>query len=318
MGGEIAQLTINDIDQLQRAEAQYFDQSALIRTANGRIPLEADVRRATKYIPKNPNELLQDPQMNKILDQGCQKRFIDYVAHVPGGRVLDICCGPGWLALELGRCGQTVAAYDISPQAITVAKRMLEENPYRDGFGQVNYHLQDVSEVDLGREVYDAVSGWSAFHHIPNIDEFMNRIWEALKPGGIVATMDDMPRGWLEIWLGRFFRLLLPSYNRTYREKFLVTFKWLTGQIKAPQEVFTPMEEAKHTSVFDIEKIWREKFELIESVQINAFVNEPAMVLSGSDRFRYTTARFLVSLDNLLCRLRICEGFIRIMISRKR
>jgi 2-polyprenyl-3-methyl-5-hydroxy-6-metoxy-1,4-benzoquinol methylase len=311
-------MTDDELYELKRAEAAFFDQLAITRTVNGQIPFEADIRRATRFIPTRPDQLLMDPQMIAILDGDSRIRFIDWVAHMPRGRVLDICCGPGWLALELGRRGQTVDAYDISPGAIALAKRMLAENPYRDGFGQVNYHLQDVTQIDLGRETYDAVSGWSAFHHITNLSEFMDRVWQALKPGGIVATMDDMPRGWLETWLGRFFRLLLPSYNRTYVQKFAVLLKWLMGITKAPPEVFSPMEATKHTSVYEIESIWREKFELVENIQFNAFASEPVMTLSGSDRFRYPVARALVGLDRLLCRTRVCKGFFRIIIARKK
>jgi len=95
----------------------------------------------------------------------------------------------GWLALELGRCGQTVDAYDLSPEAIAVARRMLDENPYKDGFGKVTYHLEDVTKLDLGTETLDAVSGWSAFHHLPDLMSFMDRVHQALKPGGIVVMI---------------------------------------------------------------------------------------------------------------------------------
>lgn len=78
------------------------------------------MRRATKFIPTcfDEDQLLRDPKMNVILDGNARMRFIDSVAHQPGGRVLDICCGPGWLALELGRRGQTVDAYDLSPKSL--------------------------------------------------------------------------------------------------------------------------------------------------------------------------------------------------------
>lgn len=309
----------DNLNDLKQAEAAYFDHIADIRTANGHIPVEADIRRATKFIPKRSEKLLLiDPKMTAILDGGARDKYIDWVAHKPGGRVLDIGCGSGWLALELGRRSQHVDAYDISPKAIALAKRMLVENPYRDGFGEVNYHLQDVSEVDLGEEKYDAVSGWSAFHHLPDLPAFMEKVFRALKPGGIVATMDDMAIGRLEKGCGYFFEFLFPIVPLSYPQKISIVFQLLTGKKQFRAEFLTPMEETKHSSVDDIKRIFYEQFDVVVNLQQNAFVGAPVMRLSGPDSFRYPTARALVALDRLLCYCGIVKGFERIMIARKR
>jgi 2-polyprenyl-3-methyl-5-hydroxy-6-metoxy-1,4-benzoquinol methylase len=303
----------------RQEEAHYFDQIADLRTVNGHIPLEADIRRATKFIPKRGDRLAPiDPKMVTILDGYARDSYISWVAHKPGGRVLDIGCGSGWLALELGRRGQHVDAYDISPKAIALAKRMLAENPYRDGFGEVNYYLQDVTEVDLGEEKYDGISGWSAFHHLPDLPGFMNKIFRALKPGGIVATMDDMPRGLLEKSFEYGINFLLPIYPLSYLQKFLIAFQLLVGKKKFPAEVLTPMEEAKHSSVDDIARILHEHYEIVMNVRQNAFAGLPATYLCGPDSFRYTAARALVGLDRLLCAFGILKGFDRKIVARKR
>ncbi|MEK6756915.1 MAG: hypothetical protein AABZ02_12250, partial [Bacteroidota bacterium] len=113
----------DNLEGLKQAEAVFFDEIADLRTQDGHIPLEADIRRATKFIPKRSEKLpVIDPEMSAILDGGAREKYLDMVAHKPGGRVLDICCGSGWLALELGRRGQIVDAYDLSPKAIALAK----------------------------------------------------------------------------------------------------------------------------------------------------------------------------------------------------
>lgn len=310
-----------DFEKLKQAEANYFDHVASMRTVNGHIPMEADIRRATKFIPKRTDkERLPpiDPYMVAILDGHARDKYIDWVAHKPGGRVLDICCGSGWLALELGRRGQHVDAYDISPKAIALAKRMLDENPYRDGFGEVNYYLQDVTEIDLGEEKYDAVSGWSAFHHLPDFPAFMRKVQRALKPGGIVATMDDMPRGSLEKRLEYFLLFILPIYPKSYLEKISLAFQLLTGKKQFPAEFLTPMEEAKHSSVEDIERIFYEQFEVVMNIRQNAFVGLPATYLLGPDSFRYSAARLLVAMDRLFCSLGLTKGFDRKIVARKK
>jgi len=308
-----------DLNKLKEAEAAYFDSVADIRTAQGHIPIEADLRRATKFIPQHTDNVpLIDPKMTAILAGCAIDKYISLVAHKPGGRVLDIGCGSGWMSLEFGRRGQHVDAYDISPKAIALAARMLAENPYHNGFGEVNYHLQDISEVDLGEEKYDAISGWSAFHHIPDLPAFMERVLCALKPSGIVATMDDMPRGRLEKGLDYLFKFMLPVYNYSYGKKLSIAFQLLTSQRKLPAEVFTPMEEAKHASVDDIERIWHAQLEVLVTIQQNAFAGSPVMSLAGPDSFRYAAARALVGMDRLLCSIGVVKGFERIMIARKR
>ena len=309
----------DNIEEIKQAEAAYFDRIADIRTAQGHIPFEADMRRATKFIPKRTDRLpLIDPKMTAILAGRAIEQYIGSVSHKPGGRVLDIGCGSGWLALELGRHGQHVEAYDISPKAIALAKRMLAENPYRNGFGEVNYHLQDVSEVDLGVEKFDAVSGWAAFHHLPDASAFMQRVLRALKPGGIVATMDDMPRGRLERVCQYLFLFILPIYPYSYMQKLSIALQLFLRKRQLQTEVFTPMEGAKHASVDDISKILHEQFDVIMDLRQNAFVGTPVMSISGWDSFRYTAARVLVGLDRLLCYFGIVKGFERIIIARKR
>jgi 2-polyprenyl-3-methyl-5-hydroxy-6-metoxy-1,4-benzoquinol methylase len=308
-----------NIDDLNREEAAFWNRRAQERTQAGHIPYEADIRRAVRVIPERAGGEVVDPRMTEILEGNYRDLLIEQVTHKPKGRVLEVCCGMGWLSLELGRHGQTVDAYDLSPEAISIGKRMLAENPYKDGFGTVRYHVQDVTQIDLGEEQFDAICGWSAFHHIPDLPKFMDRVRRALKPGGIVATIDDCPRGRLEGALDRAFRLLLPSYHRTYSQKFLASLKRLMRVSQAPPEVGSPMDldEGKHETVHDMIDLWSKQFEIVENIQFNAFVSSPIMSLSGPDWFRYPMAHMLVRLDKILCQAGVCNGYLRLLIGRK-
>jgi ubiquinone/menaquinone biosynthesis C-methylase UbiE len=194
---------------------------------------------------------------------------------------------------------------------------MLEENPYKEGFGSITYHLQDVSVIDLGVEKYDAVSGWSAFHHMPDVPEFLDNVYKALKPGGFVATMDDMPRGRLEQFFEYFFEFVLPTYNLTYFQKIKKVFNLFIGKDKFREEIFSPMEEAKHSSVDEISQILYDKFEVIVNVRKNAFMGTPAMRIIGPDWFRYSVVRFCLKIDQFLCNIKVVQGFERIMVAKK-
>ena len=179
--------TLNEQEKI----AEFFDQSVQRRLNENIIPEQADIRRASGISTDGDNNEPIDPRMSEILFGNHRLKYINFVSHKNGGRVLELCCGPGWLALELGRRGQIVDAYDISPEAIACARRMLVENPFKEGFGEVNYYLKDVTEVDLDKEKYDAISCWASWYYLSDFEELLDSVCGTLRPGGIFAIEDD-------------------------------------------------------------------------------------------------------------------------------
>jgi len=307
-----------DIKKVQNEEAKFFNEIADIRTKKNHVPSEADRRSATKFIPKK-NELLPliDPKLTTILDDGNLEKFLNFVSHKPKGKVLDLCCGSGWLSLELARRGQNVDAYDLSPDAISLAKKTLSKNTFKKGFGSINYNVGDVSEIDLGIEKYDAITGWAAFHHLPDPTDFILRAKKALKPDGIIATYDDLEMGRLEKFLELSLRMILPQIHYSYLDKISILFQLITKKRELPKEIFSPMEEAKHHSVEDITNLFYDEFKVLYFNQKNAFIGTPVMTVSGRDSFRYGLARILVNLDKALCKIGLVRGFDQIIIAKK-
>jgi len=306
------------IKEIQKKEAIFFDNVAKLRTTIVNVPVEADYTNAKKFIPKkNQRVPLVDPKLTKILEGKYVQKYLDLVAHKKNGRVLDICCGSGWLALELARRGQIVDAYDLSPEAIKLAKKTLKDCKKEKGFGQINYHLADVSEVDLGSNKYDSISGWSAFHHLPDPNDFILRAIKSLKTNGIIATSDDLDMGKIEKFLELACRFVLPQIHHSYIDKLFFLKKLILRKEKIPEEVFSPMEEAKHCSVQEIESVLRNNLNIVYFKQFNAFVGAPVMTMAGNDFFRYSMARLLVIIDNFLCKIKLTRGFVQIIIARK-
>jgi len=307
-------------DELKKNEAEFFDQSIRKRTSGGNISESADIRRANRVIANGVNEPI-DPKVSEILFGDYRKKYIDFVSHKKYGRVLELCCGPGWLALELGRRGQNVDAYDISSESINVAKKMLKENPYKDGFGSINYYLEDISQCELGREKYDAVSCWASWYYLSKFDVLLDRVWSTLKVGGIFAIEDDRAPRSFEKYIARILSIVLPTCDKTYLQKIISFFKRINNTV-LKQTVSTNQEPPSAKTMNDIpentDEIFKDRFEVLMDVHFNAFAIGTMRRLRGPDFIRYGVDNILAYFDRLLCRKNICKGQNRIIIVCKK
>src|SRR5262249_1421020 len=95
-----------------------------------------------------------------------------------GGRVLDI--GGGW--------GGGISYYGRSPRVNVTSLTIADDSTkYRDGIKKKKDEvlLEDLLE-HRRREYYDAVVILGVIEHIPNYGRFCERVWDALKPGGML------------------------------------------------------------------------------------------------------------------------------------
>jgi hypothetical protein len=69
-----------NLSNAKKAEALFFDRVADIRAAAGHIPVEADLRRATRIDPKSSGDLRIDPKMSAILDRGASELMMQRLA----------------------------------------------------------------------------------------------------------------------------------------------------------------------------------------------------------------------------------------------
>jgi SAM-dependent methyltransferase len=170
-----AKIEVGDI----AAEAKAFDDRISERVAAGFVP---DLRRAVKcdFFYKS---FWRDPQFVRLYVGRIVEGYLELLAkHCgPGRKILDVGCGAGYVSLELARNGHHVVAIDISKANIDVARRMLAENPYRDGFGSLRYEHQP---FHLAEGAYDVVLFSVSLHHMPDVEGVVRRAREMVKPGG--------------------------------------------------------------------------------------------------------------------------------------
>ena len=92
--------------------------------------------------------------------------------------VLDAACGTGNVSEILSARGYEVVGADIAPGMIEVAKA----KP-----GKVEYHCQDMAELDLGRKFDLAISLFDSLNYITDVDHLaraIKRVGEHVVEGG--------------------------------------------------------------------------------------------------------------------------------------
>ena len=100
---------------------------------------------------------------------------IDYHPHT----VLDVACGTGNVSELLADRGYQVVGVDISPEMIEIARRKKSS---------VDYHVQDMADLDLGRQFDLAVSLFDSINYVTDTGRLalgIKRVGEHLRDGGV-------------------------------------------------------------------------------------------------------------------------------------
>ena len=104
-----------------------------------------------------------------------------------GLRFLDIGCGGGLLCEPMARLGAEVVGVDPSETNIEVAKLHAAESRV-----EVDYRAATAEELADAGEKFDVVLNMEVVEHVADVDLFVARCAEMVKPGGImfVATIN--------------------------------------------------------------------------------------------------------------------------------
>ena len=102
----------------------------------------------------------------------------------PGDKVLDLCCGSGFLSFWLEALGARVSGVDFAPYMIAMAK---EEAGRRKS--SVTFIEADIFELDFGQERYDLVTCFDSISDFDLVDfaRLGEKVARLLKHGGRFA-----------------------------------------------------------------------------------------------------------------------------------
>lgn len=140
----------------------------------------------------SPQELWEDPDVEEIA-RGAYVDRILAACSPPAMDILELACGCGWLALELARAGHNVRGIDLSEERLESARNYaLELRKAGHRMGGLEYEAGDLRAIPLPTSAYDRVVCWDGLHHIAPIGPLMERIHDALRPGGQLLLFDHI------------------------------------------------------------------------------------------------------------------------------
>ncbi|MBB6429033.1 class I SAM-dependent methyltransferase [Algisphaera agarilytica] len=139
-------------------------------------------------------------------DKGSRNKGPNYAARLeraqavfsPEGRVLDVGCASGEITLDLAaHCG-SILGIDLGGRMIEMAKAKVQER------GVENAEFMAIDLMDSALPVpeggYDAVTIYSVFHLVPDVEGFVERVHAVLKPGGHVLCETPCLGDWMWFW----------------------------------------------------------------------------------------------------------------------
>ncbi|HUG44003.1 MAG TPA: class I SAM-dependent methyltransferase [Acidobacteriota bacterium] len=160
------------------------------------------------------------PWMNPFKFPWIMERIERESALLQGKRLLEIGCGMGYDSLEFLKRGVRVVATDLTPNAVSMARRHFEV----EGVEAEEVRIADAFELPFPDDSFDAVWSNGVFHHTGDTKRAIQEARRVLKPAGraIISHFYRRP-SWMYA-LHRFgrenieFRDQDPPFNEFYTE----------------------------------------------------------------------------------------------------
>lgn len=156
-------------------------------------------------------------RMNHLMTAGLDRRWRKSAVQGLHGKVLDVACGTGDMAVELLRQGCSVTGVDLSKEMMAIAKQKAP---------QAEYKLADAEHLPFEDATFDAVTCAFGVRNFVHLEQGLSEMLRVLKPGGRMVILElatpDSP-------------LLRPFYNLYTRH----IIPWLGQHLAGSRDAYT-------------------------------------------------------------------------------
>ncbi|MDC7124071.1 MAG: class I SAM-dependent methyltransferase [Spirochaetales bacterium] len=99
--------------------------------------------------------------------------------------ILDFGCAAGLITNDIAKNVKWADGIDISPKLVEAANK----NANEEGIENATYFSLDLFNENLKKESYNVIMAINVIHFLKNSDDYIQRFYDLLKPGGIFISL---------------------------------------------------------------------------------------------------------------------------------
>jgi len=154
----------------------------------------------------------------KELREGLKQEVLPVVKP---GKILDACCGTGYLYKDLSKKGDYIGI-DFAPGMVDECKKRYPKGKFK---------VMDAENMEFKDNSFDSIVCFWSFHHFTKPEKVIDEMRRILKPGGVLVITAfrkcrfSVAAKLGDIITGRYYGFVTNRYNEQEMRKILKKFK---------------------------------------------------------------------------------------------